>query len=70
MELDNIPLPFDTTDQGVQTGGAPGAGRVVREASKPTKPKDLKAVVEKLHTSLPLLAAAKLYIYFCEYLLT
>ena len=43
---------------------------MVREATKPTKPKELKAVVDKLCTSLPLLAAAKLDTYFREYLLT
>ena len=48
----------------------PSTGKVVREATKPVKLRDLKMVVDKLRTSLPLLAAAKLDTYFREYLLT
>ena len=47
-----------------------GTGKVVREATKPIKPRDLKMVEDKLRTSLSLLAAAKLDTYFREYLLT
>ena len=73
---DALDASFDTSDSsesravdsGVQTGGVRESGRDVTK--KMMKPKALKYVVDRLRTSLPLLAAAKLDLYFREYLMS
>ena len=45
------------------------SGRVVRKEVQ-KRPQELKDVVSRLRTSLPLLAACKLDVYFRQYLLT
>ena len=66
-----MPLALDAAfaEMGVQTGGVPGAGRLVNKKN-PLAPKDLQTMVARLRTSMPLLQAAKLDIYFRQYLLS